>query len=106
LACTLFSKENLHPNSTKQILYFRPADQKGTNISQERHLLFEFILTINAPLILKMRDIIFFFFAGNYIMGHFKGYFEGAKTFLTPKLSLESTRYLRKVSLLLSLSPT
>jgi hypothetical protein len=44
------------------------------------------ILTINAPLILKMRDIIFFLQA-NYIMGHFKGYFEGAKTFLTPKLS-------------------
>ena len=43
-------------------------------------------LTINAPLILKMRDIIFFLRA-NYIMGHFKGYFEGAKTFLTPKLS-------------------
>ena len=40
-------------------------------------------LTINAPLILKMRDIIFFLRA-NYIMGHFKGYFEGAKTFLTP----------------------
>ncbi len=44
------------------------------------------ILTINAPLILKMRDIIFFLRA-NYIMGHFKGYFEGDKTFLTPKLS-------------------
>ncbi len=43
-------------------------------------------LTINAPQILKMRDIIFFFRA-NYIMGNFKGYFEGAKTFLTPKLS-------------------
>jgi hypothetical protein len=43
-------------------------------------------LTINAPLILKMRDIIFFLRA-NYIMGHFKGYFEGAKTFLTPNLS-------------------
>ncbi len=28
-----------------------------------------------------MRDIIFFLRA-NYIMGHFKGYFEGAKTFL------------------------
>ena len=33
-----------------------------------------------------MREIIFFLRA-NYIMGHFKGYFEGAKTFLTPKLS-------------------
>jgi hypothetical protein len=39
-------------------------------------------ITINAPLILKMREIIFFLRA-NYIMG----YFEGAKTFLTPKLS-------------------
>jgi hypothetical protein len=44
------------------------------------------IITINAPLILKMRDIIFFL-QGNYIMGHFKGYLEGTKTFLTPKLS-------------------
>jgi hypothetical protein len=33
---------------------------------------------------LKMREI---FFWANYFMGHFKGYFEGAKTFLTPKLS-------------------
>ncbi len=30
------------------------------------------IITINAPLILKMREIIFFLRA-NYIMGHFKG---------------------------------
>jgi hypothetical protein len=44
------------------------------------------VITINAPLILKMRDIIYFLRA-NYIMGYFKGYFEGAKTFLTPKLS-------------------
>jgi hypothetical protein len=42
----------------------------------------------NAPLILKIRDIIFFKFWANYIMGHFSGYFEGASTFLTPKLSL------------------
>jgi hypothetical protein len=26
-------------------------------------------------------------------MGHFSGYFEGAKTFLTPKLSLEMAHY-------------
>jgi hypothetical protein len=32
---------------------------------------------------LKMRDIIFFLRA-NYLMGHFKGYFEGAKTFFNP----------------------
>jgi hypothetical protein len=49
-------------------------------------LIITFFITINAPLILKMREIIFFLRA-NYIMGHFKGYFEGAKTFLTPKLS-------------------
>jgi hypothetical protein len=42
---------------------------------------------INAPLILKIRDIIFLFWA-NYIMGHFSGNFEGASTFLTLKLSL------------------
>ena len=35
----------------------------------------------NAPLILKIWDIIFFLRA-NYKMGHFKGYFEGAKTAL------------------------
>jgi hypothetical protein len=46
-------------------------------------------LTINAPLILKMRDI--FFFAGK-LMGHFKGYFEGAKTFLTPKIVPSAAR--------------
>ncbi len=40
------------------------------------------IITINVPLILKMREIIFFLRA-NYLMGHFKGYFEGVKTFLT-----------------------
>ena len=44
------------------------------------------IITINAPLILKMQDIIFFSRA-KYIMGHFEGFFEGAETFLTPKLS-------------------
>ncbi len=43
------------------------------------------IITINVPLIFKMRDIIFLW--QNYFMGHFKRYFEGAKTFLTPKLS-------------------
>jgi len=44
------------------------------------------IITINVPLILKMRAIIFFLRA-NYFMGHFMGHFEGTKTFLTPKLS-------------------
>jgi hypothetical protein len=39
----------------------------------------------NVPLILKILEIIFCFWA-NYFMGHFEGYFEGASTFLTPKL--------------------
>ncbi len=41
----------------------------------------------NVPLILKIWEIIFCFWA-NYFMGHFSGYFEGASSFLTPKLSL------------------
>ncbi len=41
---------------------------------------------INVPLILKVRDIIFFSRV-KHIMGHFAGSFEGVKTFLTPKLS-------------------
>jgi hypothetical protein len=36
------------------------------------------VLTINVPLILKMRWIIFFMRA-NYFMGHYEGYFEGVK---------------------------
>jgi hypothetical protein len=40
----------------------------------------------NVPLILKIWEIICCFWA-NYFMGHFSGYFEGASTFLTPKLS-------------------
>jgi hypothetical protein len=43
-------------------------------------------LTINVPLIWKVREIIFFLRA-KLIMGQFKGFFEGAETFLTPKLS-------------------
>ncbi len=43
-------------------------------------------ITINIPLILKVRDIIFFSRAKD-IMEHFAGFFEGAETFLTPKLS-------------------
>jgi hypothetical protein len=39
----------------------------------------------NVPLIFKIWEIIFGFWA-NYFMGHFLGYFEGASTFLTPKL--------------------
>jgi hypothetical protein len=36
---------------------------------------------MNVPLILKC-GILFFFWRANYFMGHFKGYFEGTKTFL------------------------
>jgi hypothetical protein len=43
--------------------------------------------TTNVPLILKIWEIIFCFWA-NCFMGHFEGYFEGASTFLTRKLSL------------------
>ncbi len=41
-------------------------------------------ITINSPLILKMREIIFFLRA-NYKMGHFKGYFEGSKKSRPPR---------------------
>jgi hypothetical protein len=37
-------------------------------------------------MVLKMREIIFL--RVNYFIGHFKGHFEGAKTFLAPKLSI------------------
>ncbi len=40
-------------------------------------------LTINVPLFKKMRDIIFFLRDNNFL-SRFEGYFEGAKTFLTP----------------------
>jgi hypothetical protein len=40
----------------------------------------------NVPLIWKVGDIIFFSWA-KFIMGQFSGFFEGAETFLTPKLS-------------------
>jgi hypothetical protein len=55
-------------------------------IYQLRNIRQRDIITINVPLILKMREIIFILLA-NFFMGHFKGYFGGAKTFLTPKLS-------------------
>ncbi len=42
----------------------------------------------NAPLIFGNLGYYFFWFWANYIMGHFSGYFEGASTFLTPKLPL------------------
>ncbi len=40
-------------------------------------------LTINAPLILKMRDIIFFF-AGKLHNGPFQGIFRGGQDFFDP----------------------
>ncbi len=41
----------------------------------------------NVPLFKKIWDIIFFFFDKNFF-SNFSGHFEGASTFLTPKLSL------------------
>ena len=41
----------------------------------------------NVPLFKKLFDIIFFWWE-NHFMSHFSGHFEGASTFLTPKLSL------------------
>jgi hypothetical protein len=41
----------------------------------------------NVPLLKKLWDIIFFFWDNNFL-SHFSGHFEGASTFLTPKLSL------------------
>jgi hypothetical protein len=44
------------------------------------------ILTINVPLFLEVRDFMFFR-QEKHIISHFAGFFEGAKTFLTSKLS-------------------
>jgi len=44
------------------------------------------IITINAPLFLKVRAVILFSRA-KHIMGHLDRVFEGAETLLTPKLS-------------------
>jgi hypothetical protein len=38
------------------------------------------LLTINVPLILKMRDFMFFK-REKHIISHFEGFFEGAETF-------------------------
>jgi hypothetical protein len=46
----------------------------------------------NAPLIFENFGYYFVLFWANYIMGHFSGYFEGASTFLTPKLPLAALR--------------
>ena len=42
----------------------------------------------NVLLFKKLWDIIFFWGDNNFL-SHFSGHFEGASTFLTPKLSLE-----------------
>jgi hypothetical protein len=44
------------------------------------------IITTNVPLLLKVRDFMFFR-RGIHINSHFEGFFEGAETFLTSKLS-------------------
>jgi hypothetical protein len=43
-------------------------------------------ITINVPLILKVRDFMFFG-RENHIISHFEGFFEGDETFLTSELS-------------------
>jgi hypothetical protein len=45
-----------------------------------------FIITINEPLFLEVRDFMFFS-REKHTISHFAGFFEGAETFLTPKLS-------------------
>ena len=45
----------------------------------------------NVPLFKKLWDIIFFWGDNNFV-SHFSGHFEGASTFLTPKLSLAALR--------------
>ncbi len=62
-------------------------------------------LTINEPLILKMRDI-FFFFRANYIMGHFKGYFEGARGTILGSKKSRPPRNIPRNGLLCSLPKT
>jgi hypothetical protein len=54
----------------------------GCGVSQKGHK------NTNAPLIFENLGYYFFWFWANYIMGYFSGYFEGASTFLIPKLSL------------------
>ena len=49
----------------------------------------------NVPQFKKIWDIIFFW--DNHFMSHFKGHFEGAKTFLTPKLSRAQREMAQKV---------
>jgi hypothetical protein len=48
-----------------------------------KYMRFLHIITINAPLILKMRDIIFFF-AGKLYNGPFQGIFRGGQDFFDP----------------------
>ncbi len=43
------------------------------------------VITINAPLILIVREVFFMF--ATHIVGDFEGFFEGTKTFLASKLS-------------------
>ncbi len=61
-------------------------DQKCRVILSRGEVRFKERITINVPLFKKLRDIIFL--RDNHFMSHFKGHFEGASTFLTPKLSL------------------
>jgi hypothetical protein len=54
---------------------------------QKRALVAMGLNITNVPLILKIWEKMFCFWV-DFFMGHFTGYFEGASTFLTPKLSL------------------
>jgi hypothetical protein len=49
------------------------------------------ILTTNVLLILIVCEV---FYAGKHIIGDFKGFFEVAKTFLTPKIVLSALNIL------------
>ncbi len=56
--------------------------EKTPKLALTSHVLLEMIITINAPLILKMRDIIFF--AGKLHNGPFQGIFRGGQDFFDP----------------------
>jgi hypothetical protein len=56
-------------------------------VSQQRYFIKpNGLITINAPLILKVREE-YFFSPAKHIKGHFERFFKGAETFLTAHLS-------------------
>jgi hypothetical protein len=62
------------PILSKNNLFFKNAIQKKAEFDAD----FESVVTFNAPLILKMRDIIFF--AGKLHNGPFQGIFRGGQS--------------------------